>query len=67
LPTRCSHHQYGLIDFTSIGDIRAIVETRAEAPTNYAVTGLYFYDEQVSDIAPPREEQGSTSGVTGRY
>jgi dTDP-glucose pyrophosphorylase len=44
-----------------------MVEMRAEAPFNYAVTALYFYDEQVSDIARPREEQGSTSGVTGRY
>jgi glucose-1-phosphate thymidylyltransferase len=44
-------NQYGVIDFTPAGDVRAIIEKPAEPPSNYAVTGLYFYDELAPDIA----------------
>ena len=43
--------QYGVIDFAADGTVQAIVEKPAVPPSNYAVTGLYFYDEQVADIA----------------
>lgn len=43
--------RYGVIDFTPEGGVRAIIEKPAEPPSNYAVTGLYFYDERVADIA----------------
>jgi glucose-1-phosphate thymidylyltransferase len=43
--------QYGVIDFASDGGVRAIVEKPHVPPSNYAVTGLYFYDGQVADIA----------------
>jgi glucose-1-phosphate thymidylyltransferase len=43
--------QYGVIDFSPAGDVRSIVEKPAKPPSNYAVTGLYFYDEQASAIA----------------
>ncbi len=43
--------QYGVIDFAPNGAVRAIVEKPAAPPSNYAVTGLYFYDEQAADIA----------------
>ena len=43
--------QYGVIDLAPDGTVRGIVEKPAVPPSNYAVTGLYFYDEQVSDIA----------------
>ncbi len=43
--------QYGVIDFAADGGVRAIVEKPATPPSNYAVTGLYFYDEQAADIA----------------
>lgn len=43
--------QYGVIDFASDGTVQEIVEKPALPPSNYAVTGLYFYDEEVADIA----------------
>lgn len=43
--------QYGVIDFAPDGSVRAIVEKPAAPPSNYAVTGLYSYDENVADIA----------------
>lgn len=35
--------RYGVVDFTVEGHVRAIVEKPAEPPSNYAVTGLYFW------------------------
>ena len=43
--------RYGVIDFDQNGAVRAIIEKPAAPPSNYAVTGLYFYDDQVADIA----------------
>jgi glucose-1-phosphate thymidylyltransferase len=43
--------QYGVIDFAPDGTVRSIIEKPKAPPSNYAVTGLYFYDEQVADIA----------------
>ena len=43
--------QYGVIDLAPDGSVRAIVEKPTAPPSNYAVTGLYFYDGQAADIA----------------
>jgi glucose-1-phosphate thymidylyltransferase len=43
--------QYGVIDFAPDGGVRAIVEKPRAPPSNYAVTGLYFYDGDVADMA----------------
>lgn len=43
-------HHYGVIDFAPGGGVRVIVEKPARPPSRYAVTGLYFYDEQAPDI-----------------
>jgi glucose-1-phosphate thymidylyltransferase len=43
--------QYGVVDIDQDGRVRAIIEKPKDPPSNYAVTGLYFYDEQVTDFA----------------
>ena len=43
--------RYGVVDFDSEGHVVALEEKPENPRTNYAVTGLYFYDNQVVDIA----------------
>lgn len=43
--------QYGVIDFDASGKALAIEEKPLQPTSNYAVTGLYFYDDQVIEFA----------------
>lgn len=43
--------RYGVVDFDADGNVHAIIEKPKVAPSNYAVTGLYFLDGSASERA----------------
>lgn len=43
--------RYGVVDFDSAGQVRAIIEKPVKPPSNYAVTGLYYLDGRAPDLA----------------
>ena len=44
--------RYGVVSFDAAGNAIELVEKPTAPTSNWAVTGLYFYDRQISDIAP---------------
>ena len=43
--------RYGVVEFDASGKARNLIEKPKAPPSHWAVTGLYFYDNQVLDIA----------------
>ncbi len=43
--------RYGVAEFDETGRVISLVEKPSNPKSNYAVTGLYFYDNQVVDMA----------------
>lgn len=63
--------RYGVIEFNEHKQVKAIIEKPKIAPSSYAVTGLYFYDNDVIEIArtlkPSRRGELEITDVNNAY
>jgi len=47
--------RYGIVEFDDTGRPKSLVEKPSAPQSNYAITGIYFYDEQVVEFAKALE------------
>jgi glucose-1-phosphate thymidylyltransferase len=43
--------RYGVVEFDAAGKVIDLLEKPVNPPSNYAVTGIYFYDDRASEMA----------------
>jgi glucose-1-phosphate thymidylyltransferase len=43
--------RYGVVEFDAAGQVVDLLEKPVQPPSNYAVTGIYFYDERAAAMA----------------
>ena len=62
---------YGVVEFDGDGRVVSLEEKPAVPKSNYAITGIYFYDEQVFDyirqIGRGRRDEYEITAVNNRY
>jgi glucose-1-phosphate thymidylyltransferase len=63
--------RYGVAEFDAQGRVLSLEEKPARPKSNYAVTGLYFYDGKVSDLAatlkPSKRGELEITDLNNRY
>ena len=63
--------RYGVVGFAPDGTVREIIEKPAVAPSNYAVTGLYFLDssapQRAREVIPSARGELEITSLLGMY
>jgi glucose-1-phosphate thymidylyltransferase len=63
--------RYGVAEFNDNGEVTGLAEKPANPKSNYAITGLYFYDNQVVEMAknlkPSHRGELEITDINGLY